>query len=57
MGSKYTVEAWGQHHVYGQDDTSHSYLQVWQGQSLIGALWALWQTKRAGYRCVKLEVR
>lgn len=52
MGSKYTVEAWGNHHGDG-----NFMAVVWQGQSLITALYATWKARRAGYGCVTLSVR
>lgn len=62
MGSKYTVQAWGQHWKdVGLKDQSYSYLVLWSGQSLLKALWALWMAKRQasskGWGCVTLECR
>jgi hypothetical protein len=62
MGCKYTIQAWGQHWKdVGLRDQSYSYQQIWQGQSLWRALWALYrarrQARRKGWGCVVLECR
>jgi len=54
MGNKYTVEAWGRH---GGEHEPYSMAVVWQGESLIVALYSLWISRRAGYGCVTLSVR
>lgn len=55
MGSKYSIQAWGQHYL--PHDTERSYMQMWAGQSLLRALLALWRVKREGWGCVTLECR
>lgn len=58
MGSKYTVQVWGQHWKdVGLENKDYSYRQVWAGQSLFSALWALWVARRGGWGCVTLECR
>ncbi len=52
MGNTWAVEVWGEHFVPGE----YCYMQVWQGESLFGALHALWKHRRAG-GCIKLEYR
>jgi hypothetical protein len=56
MGCKYTVQVWGKHWERVGDD-GYSYLQVWQGQSLMRALWELVKAKRLGFGCTTLEWR
>jgi hypothetical protein len=56
MGSKYSIQAWGQHWPALNND--YSYLGLWSGQSLPRALWELWKAKRSGkWGCVTLECR
>lgn len=44
MGSKYEVTIWTKREYLGE--TGYTTVQVWQGQSLIKALWNLWKAKR-----------
>jgi hypothetical protein len=54
MGNTFSVEVWGAH--WGPEEP-RSYLQVYGGESLIAALWALIKYKRLGYGCVTLHWR
>lgn len=53
MGNTWTVQVWGD--WWGGGDLG--YLQVWQGESFIGALLSLWKHRNEGTGCLKLEWR
>jgi hypothetical protein len=56
MGSKYTVQVWGQH-FKDCGINEYSYTVAWAGQSLPRALWELVKAKRRGFGCTTLEWR
>ena len=35
----------------------YEYKQIWQGESLLQALWTMWKQKRKGLRCINLTWR
>lgn len=56
MGNKWTVEVfrgWSS----GGVQTGAGFTTVWQGESLLGALWALWKHRNEGTGCVTLSYR
>lgn len=57
MGNTYTVDAWGQHRVFGPDDLEYSNMMQWQGESFWRALWELRKAKKRGFGCVSLSWR
>lgn len=53
MGNTWSVQVYGQ--WFGEK--RHSYVQVWQGESVLGALYALWKHRKEGSGCIQLEWR
>jgi len=55
MGCEFTVEVW-KRRDWGMDNSYH-YEMVWQGESLLAALWNLLKAKRLGHGCTTLSWR
>lgn len=55
MGNKYQVEAWGRHYE-GEDAKEYSMKEMYRGEWLIPALYALWKAKLE-FGMVQLKVR
>jgi len=53
MGNEYEVYAWGRDDNYGQ----MCWIEFYKGSSLIKAVYRMWQAKRKGWLCMKLEWR
>ena len=53
MGNTWTVQVYGQ--WFGE--SRYSYAQVWQGESVVGALLAMWKNRKRGTGCIQLEWR
>ena len=54
MGNKYEVSEWYEDKTDGRGLAYHSHCQT---EWLCVALWCMWQLKRDGAKCVKLEWR
>jgi len=52
MGYTYEVNAW-----HCPNDAPCSWLQIYAGPSMIVAIYSMWQAKRQGLKCIKLEYR
>ena len=53
MGNRYEVYKWEFHTLLQE----WRYEEVYCGQSFVKAMWNMWQAKRNGTGCVKLEWR
>lgn len=51
MGWRFEVNVWN------HSDDGYHWLQVYCGESMIKAMYKMWQAKRHGYGCIKLEWR
>ena len=55
MINKYKIYTWDHNGVQGSGN--FSYIIRHTGQWLLVALWKMWMLRRAGYACIKLELR
>ncbi len=53
MGNTWTVDVYGQ--WFGE--RHYSFVRVWQGESVFGALLAMWRHRKAGSGCIQLSWR
>ncbi len=53
MGNTWTLDVYGK--WFGED--RYSFVQVWQGESFIGALLAMWRHRHEGSGCLQLNWR
>lgn len=53
MGNTWTVEVYGQWFGEGR----YSFVQVWQGESVVRALLAMWRHRNEGSGCIQLSWR
>jgi len=52
MGHPLTVSVWMQ-----ITQSTWAYRERYAGNNMLAALWAMWQMKRIGHTCIKLEWR
>lgn len=51
MGNTYEINIWQ------RDEFGYKYESVWRGENLLVAIYKMWQYKKSGIGCVKLEWR